>query len=221
MKNFFLALATLILTGLLGTAIYVYTHPKSIDKLTDNDKKANQEMNTEKDESNQNRESEKDSSINQTQQSGSNETNQKDAYGRPIMFTHDQVVEMAKNGETVKGMVDKDYSRWYESAEGTIHFIDQNGVDNIVVKGKSPTPSNQDEKGKDRVYEKESNKAKEDKVEKKNNFSNQEQVTQQAQQQEQKQMSVQKTQQNVQAQQNVTADNSPKPVIEKQPVDKE
>lgn len=39
MKNFFLALVTLLLIALLGTAIYIYNNPKVIEKITSQDKK--------------------------------------------------------------------------------------------------------------------------------------------------------------------------------------
>lgn len=39
MKNFFLALVTLILIALLGTAVYVYNNPNAINKITNNSKK--------------------------------------------------------------------------------------------------------------------------------------------------------------------------------------
>lgn len=38
MKNFFLAIVTLLLIALLGTAIYIYNNPKIIEKITNQDK---------------------------------------------------------------------------------------------------------------------------------------------------------------------------------------
>lgn len=49
MKNFFLAIVTVILIVLLGTAIYIYNNPKVIDKTTNQDKKDTKQDNREND----------------------------------------------------------------------------------------------------------------------------------------------------------------------------
>ncbi|MFQ3843252.1 hypothetical protein AABD41_01235 [Staphylococcus pseudoxylosus] len=224
MKNFLLILVTLILIGLLGTAIYIYNNPKVVDKITHQDSKDKDS----KDSTNDVKE------ANDSQENQSNEYNnskfQNDTSNDKYSHSHNELGAMAMRGENVDGMVDGHGCQWYVGADGTAGFTDQNGEDHVVVKGSSSSkqddPSESDlplSSGGSSKQQIEFNEkiAKEEKAEKKNNSSNQEQVPQQAQQQEQQQMSVQKTQQNVQAQQNVTADNSPKTVIEKQPVDKE
>lgn len=219
MKNFFLAMVTLLLIALLGTAIYIYNNPKVVDKITHQDSKGS--INSVKED-------------NESQENQSNEYNnsksQNDTSNDKYAHSHNELGAMAMRGENVDGMVDGHGCQWYVGADGTAGFTDQNGEDHIVVKGSSsskqddnsdsdlPLSSGGSSKQQIEFNEKiaKEEKAKEKEVEKKNNSINQQQV-----QQEQKQMSVQKTQQNLQSQQNNTADNSPKTVIEKQPVDKE
>lgn len=226
MKNFLLILVTLILTGLLGTAIYIYNNPKVVDKITHQDSKDKDSTNDVKE-------------ANDSQENQPNEYNnsksQNDTSNDKYSHSHNELGAMAMRGENVDGMIDGHGCQWYVGADGTAGFTDQNGENHVVVKGSSsskqedasesdlPLSSGGSSKQQIEFNEKiaKEEKAKEEEAEKKNNSSNQEQAPQQAQQQEQKQMSVQKTQQNVQAQQNVTADSSPKTVIEKQPVDKE
>lgn len=47
MKNFFLAIVTLLLIALLGTAIYIYNNPKVIEKITSQDKNGKVKSNEE------------------------------------------------------------------------------------------------------------------------------------------------------------------------------
>ncbi|MEJ7218491.1 hypothetical protein [Staphylococcus gallinarum] len=195
MKKFFITLATLILIGILGLAIYVYNHPKVIDNLTDNNKKEeNQKIS--------NVDNKEDSSNNVHSGNGDNQ----EEYDVTTLYNQSL---MHQNKDNLSGQSLNEFNAiWAQLMEhernGTLTeaeaniIADQQAIENSK-ENNLPVSSGVSSKQQIEFNEK---IAKEEEAKKKNDSTNQEEAEQQVQQQDKKQEQVQKNEQTLQSQQN-------------------
>lgn len=215
MKNFFLALATLILIALLGTAIYIYMHPNAINKITNQDKKDNNQSAEKKNDINE-------QNINSDRQRESNEYDVTTSYNQSLMHQNKanlsgqtleqfnaiwaQLMEHDKNGtltEAESNIIADQQAMEYSKNNS------KEGYNDATVNG--PRPGYKPDPNRIK-QEKAMNELREKQAEKEHDNTENQEQTQQAQQvptkQAQQKQEAQQTQQ-------IPVDNEPKKVEEK------